>query len=52
VRKADGTCVAIFRPPALTLPQQGCHLDYVWDGAHISVIRKAEVYEHGDAVTA
>lgn len=52
VRKADGLCVAIFRPPALTLPQQGCHLDYVWDGAHISVIRKAEVYQRGDAVAA
>ncbi len=44
VRKADGTCVAIFRPPALTIPKQGYHLDYVWDGSKISVIRKAEVY--------
>jgi len=45
VRKADGLCVAIFRPPALTLPQQGCHLDYAWDGTRISVIRKATIYE-------
>lgn len=45
VRKADGTCVAIFRPPALSIPTQGCHLDYVWDGGRISVIRRAEVYD-------
>lgn len=52
VRRTGGTCVAIFRPPALTLPQQGCHLDYVWDGTRISVIRKAKVYEHNDAAIA
>lgn len=32
--------MAIFRPPALTIPIQGCHLKYIWDGTRI-----AEVYE-------
>ncbi len=42
VRKANATCVAIFRPPALTIPTQGCHLDYVWDGEAISDIRRSK----------
>jgi hypothetical protein len=40
IRKAEGLCMAIFRPPALTLPRQGCHLRYMWDGSRIS-----EVYQ-------
>lgn len=32
VRHADGECAALFRPPAATLPVQGEHLRYVWDG--------------------
>lgn len=43
VRQRGGTCVAIFRPPALTIPTQGCHLDYIWDGNKICEVRKAEV---------
>jgi hypothetical protein len=41
VRKIDAKCVAIFRPPALTIPVQGCHLDYIWDGNTISEIRRS-----------
>lgn len=40
LRKEDGLCMAVFRAPALTLPRQGCHLRYLWDGARIS-----EVYQ-------
>lgn len=40
VRKLKAKCVAIFRPPALTIPVQGCHLKYIWDGSRIT-----EVYE-------
>ena len=39
VRKKGGKCVAIFRPNALTIPTQGSHLDYIWDGEKISEVR-------------
>lgn len=39
VRKPHSQCVAIFRPPALTIPLQGRHLDYIWDGKAISEVR-------------
>ncbi|MBA2655098.1 MAG: RES family NAD+ phosphorylase [Gammaproteobacteria bacterium] len=35
VRKVDGICFAILRPSALTIPVQGCHLEYIWDGTEI-----------------
>jgi len=38
VRHQDGLCMAIFRPPALTIPIQGCHLRYIWDGQRISEV--------------
>lgn len=41
VRNESGQCVAIFRPTALTIPIQGCHLDYEWDGHSIASIRKS-----------
>lgn len=40
VRNKGSTCVAIFRPPALEIPQVGCHVEYIWDGKRISEIRK------------
>ncbi|KTD83057.1 RES family NAD+ phosphorylase [Legionella waltersii] len=40
VRNPEGLCMAIFRPPALTIPTQGCHLRYLWDGQQISEIYK------------
>jgi RES domain len=30
VRRTEGECVAVFRPPALTLPVPSAHLRYVW----------------------
>lgn len=38
VRNNGGLCMAIFRPPALTIPTQGCHLKYIWDGSHITEV--------------
>lgn len=32
VRHPGGECAALFRPPAASIPQQGVHLRYVWDG--------------------
>lgn len=40
VRRADGTCVAVFRPIALSIPVQGCHLEYIWDGEKIADVFK------------
>lgn len=43
VRHSGGECVAAFRPPAVSLPTQGPHLVYVWDGAKVaSVYEKSE----------
>ncbi len=39
VRNKHGKCVAIFRPPALSIPTQGRHLDYIWNGESISDVR-------------
>lgn len=46
VRQDGGKCVAIFRPPALSIPIQGCHLDYIWNGNTISEISKAVTLYH------
>ena len=40
VRHAGGECIAALRPPAVSLPTQGEHLVYEWDGERIT-----EVYE-------
>ncbi|RAP36237.1 hypothetical protein B1207_08795 [Legionella quinlivanii] len=40
-RRAGGKCVAIFRPPALGIPVQAGHYDYIWNGRCISEIRKS-----------
>lgn len=32
VRHPAGECAALFRPPAASIPRQGAHLRYVWDG--------------------
>ncbi|KTC78016.1 RES family NAD+ phosphorylase [Legionella brunensis] len=40
----DARCLAIFRPPALTLPLQAGHYDYIWDGDVISEVRKSIKY--------
>lgn len=40
VRHHGGQCIAAFRPRTVSLPVQGPHLQYQWDGRRI-----AEVYE-------
>jgi len=35
VRHPGGECIAALRPPAVTIPRQGPHLSYLWDGARI-----------------
>ncbi|MES9902817.1 MAG: RES family NAD+ phosphorylase [Sedimenticola sp.] len=35
VRNPGGECIAALRPPAVTIPRQGPHLSYVWDGSSI-----------------
>lgn len=36
VRHPSGDCIAALRPPAISLPTQGAHLFYTWDGDHVS----------------
>lgn len=36
VRHTGGTCLAIFRPPAISLPEMLTHLRYVWNGEQIT----------------
>lgn len=38
VRRAGGECIAALRPPAVSIPMQGAHLGYVWDGRQIVTI--------------
>ena len=40
IRNEGALCTAIFRPPALSIPTQGCHLKYIWDGERITEIYK------------
>jgi hypothetical protein len=35
VRHPGGECIAALRPPAVTIPRQGPHLSFVWDGTRI-----------------
>lgn len=44
VRKKDAHCVAIFRPPALSMPVQGCHLEYIWNGEKIAEVRESRIF--------
>lgn len=41
VRDANGHCVAIFRPKALSMPVQGRHFDYIWNGDAIIEVRQS-----------
>lgn len=40
VRVPGGECIAALRPPAVSIPKQGPHLSYVWDGVNISHVYK------------
>lgn len=35
VRHAGGHCIAVFRPPAISIPKPLAHLRYVWNGKKI-----------------
>ena len=39
VRCADGECVGIFWPDVMTVPVQGDHFDFHWDGARVDRVR-------------
>lgn len=36
VRHVGGECIAALRPPAVSLPSQGAHLVYAWNGERIT----------------
>lgn len=38
VRHPGGECIAALRPPAVSIPRQGPHLSYVWDGRQITAV--------------
>lgn len=38
VRAPGEECAAVFRPPAVSIPVQGPHLRYVWDGQAITEV--------------
>ncbi len=44
VRHAGGTCVAVFRPPALSNCIQGPHFGYRWDGTQITTVYEKKLY--------
>jgi hypothetical protein len=41
VRQPGGECAGLFHPDRATLPTQGRHLDYHWDGARVDLYRDA-----------
>ena len=44
VRHEEGECIAAFRPQAISIPQPGPALAYVWDGERIATVyEKSEV---------
>lgn len=45
VRYDGGECIAVFRPPAISLPTQGALLVYVWNGKKMT-----EVYERSEPI--
>ncbi|HED16453.1 MAG TPA: RES domain-containing protein [Gammaproteobacteria bacterium] len=36
VRDQGGQCIAVFRAPGISIPVQGAHLSYVWNGSTIT----------------
>ncbi|MFW2373161.1 MAG: RES family NAD+ phosphorylase [Gammaproteobacteria bacterium] len=38
VRRTEGLCIAALRAPAISIPRQGPHLSYYWDGKTISEV--------------
>lgn len=49
VRHKGGTCIAIFRPPAISIPKAVAHFRYVWNGEKIiDVLDTKSVLELAD----
>lgn len=42
VRNPDGMCFAAFYPDVMSIPIQGCHLRYHWDGARVNMIKNLD----------
>jgi hypothetical protein len=42
VRHSGGECIAIFRPPAVSVPKQNNHLRYLWNGHKITDVLDAK----------
>lgn len=45
VRDPGGECIAALRPPAISLPMQGPHLEYLWSARHQAITDVLEVRE-------
>ena len=43
VRHAGGTCIAVFRPPAVSNPKQSLHLKYHWNGDQVTAVSSTEI---------
>ena len=39
VRQPGGECAGLFYPDRVSLPTQGRHLDYHWDGVRVDLYR-------------
>ena len=46
VRDPGGECIAALRPPAVTIPRQGPHLAYVWNGTRIVRVYKKTLIQN------
>lgn len=45
IRDPNGQCIAALRPPAVSIPQQGSHLSYVWNGEGITHVYEKKLIE-------
>lgn len=45
VREPGGECIAALRPTAISIPRQGAHLSYIWDGRIISKVYEKRLIE-------
>ena len=43
VRHQDGTCIAAFKPKAISIPTHHSHLKYHWDGEKIFAVSTTEI---------
>ncbi len=43
VRNPGGECIAALRPPAVTVPRQGSHYSYIWDGSRITRVYQKQL---------